>query len=123
VTKELVPYPVRVAQFSLTLMNMRTWTFVSHCSSLARSTKVLFSPWVPGSRHARYVLALFFTPSRMQVEHGIETCKLVQSSTPIGAAPPMLLRGACHGNYSAFQTGSVCVLNRKPIISTLNFVC
>lgn len=32
--------------------------------------------------------ALLFAPSRVQVEHGIETCKLVQSSTPIGAAPP-----------------------------------
>lgn len=38
---------------------------------------------------------LLFAPSRVQVEHGIETCKLVQSSIPIGAAPPIY--GGCHG--------------------------
>lgn len=33
-----------------------------------------------------------FVPSRARIEHGIETCKLVQSSAPIGAAAPRLPR-------------------------------
>lgn len=32
----------------------------------------------------------------------------------------MLLRGACHGNYSAFQTDSARVLNQRSIVSTLS---
>lgn len=58
------------------------------------------SLWFPTRPSQR---ALLFAPSRARLEHGIETCKLVQSSAPIGVAPPMLPRGTCRGATALFK--------------------
>lgn len=103
-TKKFWLYRIRFASRRTVLADFNEYANGFLRSLLFISCSVYQSTLFPASSRTSTHSISFNSSFRSlaQVEHGIETCKLVQSCTAIGAAPPMLLRQA--GYYSVFQT-------------------